>query len=487
MKFTYTVIILALLVGCSKPQNLHQDQVIAKAQASQTLVGRLLSLPASATSSPIMIGQARVFVDLNFNQQFDGNEPYSWSDELGQFELSLPADQIHCAQFAPVMAFHGQTTLVHAPAFGPFSDTQVLLSPLSSEVWRLLIASDLLPKPLNCQSLAGDPARIVQLKKLIERQQQSWVRHYNRSVEQLDNLTDLPNYLNKTLLAKALLNGLQDELTIRAALTEDSSYEQTTDEQSVVSVRYVQGSYLDNDNVQGEAWYRETKIISSKLFQHKVEKLTADLSEVEQLILHENRRSQIMQGALLTSASVYETRRGKYQNFRCEAKDTVAVMQGDMRYELVNISNAAAIASPKACAQLTERAQPDMRYYIIEKQNEGTSWFSQFAVLPNGQSEFALLNQLRSIGQFDEQQHAELVHELAKLNAKYPIAEQTPNALPAEMIFWYRSHSRLNAEGIKITISYGHASDWQRRTEYGDGTYQLHCASSQSGPWRACQ
>ncbi|WP_279476878.1 hypothetical protein [Aeromonas veronii] len=60
------------------------------------------SLAMSGKAIDGYIQGATVYLDLNFNRQWDDGEPKTTTNDAGDYRLELPVDLQTCAQYAPL-------------------------------------------------------------------------------------------------------------------------------------------------------------------------------------------------------------------------------------------------------------------------------------------------------------------------------------------------------------------------------------------------
>ena len=109
------------------------------------------SLAMSGKAIDGYIQGATVYLDLNFNRQWDEGEPQTTTNDAGDYRLELPEDLQTCAQYAPLVVDVpvdavdqdlGPVTeayqMVLPPTFAPITkDDDYHVTPLTTVLWSL--------------------------------------------------------------------------------------------------------------------------------------------------------------------------------------------------------------------------------------------------------------------------------------------------------------------------------------------------------------
>ncbi|MDX2320392.1 MAG: hypothetical protein QNK26_07315 [Moritella sp.] len=211
---------------------------------------------------------ATVYLDLNFNNQRDENEPFTVTKSEGDFDLTVPASYQKCSQYVPVVVdvpvgavdsdapnipIDEAYSMVFPPSFALSADKDLLnLTPLTTVLWSEVekeLRGDN-PKGLSCELIIADQKLRMDIgNKLIE-QGKRIAGHYQVTVDELYGDYVAANQTELHDLAKELVPGL------KKSYAETVKLKQENPNADIVWVDY----YLARED---KTWYRHQVILTA--------------------------------------------------------------------------------------------------------------------------------------------------------------------------------------------------------------------------------
>lgn len=264
---------------------------------------------ATAMSGKVIDGYitgATVYLDLNFNNKRDENEPYTVTKGEGDFDLTIPAIYQKCSQYVPVVVdvpvgavdsdspnipIDEAYSMVFPPSFSLNGDKDLLnLTPLTTVVWNEVEKelSKSQSSVLSCESILADQKLRYDIEQKLTEQSKRVANRYNVTVDELygDYVASDDAALHD--LAKQLVPGLQKSYTETVALNEANP------NADLAWVEYYLGAWDVTLEAYNEKWYRHQVILTDSGSLNSETHLVSDDLQTKDAL--------IGQGEMLTTA-----------------------------------------------------------------------------------------------------------------------------------------------------------------------------------------
>ena len=190
------------------------------------------SLAMSGKAIDGYIQGATVYLDLNFNRQWEDGEPKTTTNDAGDYRLELPIDLQTCAQYAPLVVDVpvdavdqdlGPVTeayqMVLPPTFAPITKDEVYhVTPLTTVLWSSVESELSAESQTTCQSVMANRQKQEQLIASMKQAVSRVVSHYNISEQKLYADFVASGDSESGALAQEIVRGLQQSFTATEAL-----------------------------------------------------------------------------------------------------------------------------------------------------------------------------------------------------------------------------------------------------------------------------
>lgn len=343
------------------------------------------SLAMSGKAIDGYIQGATVYLDLNFNRQWNEGEPKTTTNDAGDYRLELPIDLQTCAQYAPLVVDVpvdavdqdlGPVTeayqMVLPPTFAPITKDEVYhVTPLTTVLWSSVESELAAQSQTTCQSVMANRQKQEQLIASMKQAVSRVVSHYNISEQKL--YTDfIANGDSETgTLAQEIVRGLQQ------SFTETETLKREHPDAKFVYVDYHKGDNRDKDNAYPDAWYRETLLHRGTQSSAELVKVSDDFTQVIKTIIYGEERQVVGNNYTYTTRYDFESRNGDNTPYSCDIKETLSTRSNDKTYSLVNLAEASA-ENFNDCAPDDMAAAITHRYAVISYNANDLSYVTQF-------------------------------------------------------------------------------------------------------------
>ncbi len=430
---------------------------------------------------------ATVYLDLNFNRQWDEGEPQTTTNDAGDYRLELPEDLQTCAQYAPLVVDVpvdavdqdlGPVTeayqMVLPPTFAPITKDDVYhVTPLTTVLWSSVESELAAESQTTCQSVMANRQKQEQLITSMRQAVSRVVSHYNISEQTLYADFIASGDSETGTLAQEIVRGLQQSFTETEALKRQNP------DAKFVYVDYHKGDSRDNNNANPDAWYRETQLQEETQSSTELVKVSDDFAQIIKTIIYGEERQVAGNNYTYTTRYDFESRHGDNTPYSCDIKETLSTRSHDKTYTLVNLAEASA-ENFNDCAPDDMAAAITHRYASISYDANDLSYSTQFTY--NRQAgAFSFLNDWVGLeGQLSTLNMGELIAALETLPYPYDEPSQDPDAAS-----WVKSMT-ASENGNTIRTSYDSDGLYKKQTTHADGTHSLECGTDGVN-WGTCQ
>ncbi|EDM68588.1 hypothetical protein PE36_01367 [Moritella sp. PE36] len=233
---------------------------------------------ATAMSGKVIDGYitgATVYLDLNFNNKRDENEPFTVTKGEGDFDLTIPAMYQKCSQYVPVVVdvpvgavdsdspnipIDEAYSMVFPPSFSLNSDKDILnLTPLTTVVWSEVEKelSKSQSSGLSCESILADQQLRYDIGQKLTEQSKRVASHYNVTVDELYGDYVASDDVALHDFAKKLVPGLQKSYAETVELNEANP------NADLAWVEYYLGAWDVTLEAYNQKWYRHQVILTA--------------------------------------------------------------------------------------------------------------------------------------------------------------------------------------------------------------------------------
>jgi hypothetical protein len=430
---------------------------------------------------------AAVYLDLNFNRQWDDGEPQTTTNAAGDYRLELPEELQTCAQYAPLVVDVpagaidldlGPVTeayqMVLPPTFAPITqDDAYHVTPFTTVLWSSVESELAADSQTTCQTVMANQQKREQLIASMKQAVSRVVDHYNISEQKLYADFVASGDSESGALAQEIVRGLQQSFTATEAL------KKARPDAKFAYVDFHKGDSRDNNNGYPDAWYRETILLGATKSSNELVKVSDDFSQVIKTIIYGEQSHVAGSNYNYSNSYEFESRQGDNSPYSCDIKETISTNAAGKSYSLVNLANGA--------AETFEDCVPDNmadaithRYAFINYSDNGLSYASQF--IYNRQSgSFGFLNNWVGLKeQLSSLDMSKLTTTLEALPYSYNEQSGDPDAT-----FWIKSMTASD-NGNTIRTSYDSQGKHQKQTTFADGTHSLECGTD-GITWGACK
>lgn len=454
--------------------------VFAPPESGVSLVGKVIDGYVSG---------ATAFLDLNFNEELDSNEPSAISGVDGEFTFDLNAEELQCAGYVPTVvnvpvgavdSEFGEVTeaykMVLPPRFNALTDEDILnVSPLTTLVWSAIetqLQSNL--ASLSCDSLQSDQTQQEQLVAALATGVADVVNHYNISASQIydDFIAQNDAAAKETAvkMVKGLKKSLAETLTLRAQYP-DAIW---------AKVNYYFFSAIDGDDLYPNAWYRDLELFDGDTITKQLTKVSDDLSQEIRPILFEKTTVSTVGNASLREEIGYESRGGDGAPYSCSYKEEVSVVRDQVEYQLVNLGGESNVSGIDSCQVPDFDDQSNSRYIFYRSIVDGVDNGAQFIFSSDSGDFPGLNNWVNLVGKISALVTSELVDYIHNL----PYGFCDSGYAGADSV--NRSRTQRVGEDT-VTLNRSEDGIYERITTYADGTSLTEISTIDSVPgWDNC-
>lgn len=474
-KITLAMMLMATLSGCGGGGG---DSGNPASPSALTMSGKAIDG---------YIQGATVYLDLNFNRQWDEGEPQTTTNDAGDYRLELPEDLQTCAQYAPLVVDVpvdavdldlGPVTeayqMILPPTFAPITKDDVYhVTPLTTVLWSSVESELAAESQTTCQSVMANRQKQEQLIASMRQAVSRVVSHYNISEQTLYADFIASGDSETATLAQEIVRGLQQSFTETEALKRQNP------DATFVYVDYHKGDSRDNNNAYPDAWYRETQLQGETQSSTELVKVSDDFAQIIKTIIYGEERQVAGNNYTYTTRYDFESRYGDNTPYSCDIKETLSTRSHDKTYILVNLAEASA-ENFNDCAPDDMAAAITHRYASISYDANDLSYVTQFTY--NRQAgAFSFLNDWVGLEeQLSTLNMGELSAALEALPYPYDEPSQDPDAAS-----WVKSMT-ASENGNTIRTSYDSDGLYKKLTTYADGTHSQECGTDGVN-WGACQ
>ncbi|OLQ70051.1 hypothetical protein BIT28_10975 [Photobacterium proteolyticum] len=426
------------------------------------------------------ISGATVYLDLNFNNYPDSNEPSVVTADEGDFSLSIPASYQKCVKYVPLVVdvpvgavdsdFPGTPieeaySMVFPPQFALSTDQDLLnLTPLTSVVWKQ-VEQELRENQahsLSCESMVQEQALLDDIKQRLVEQEWRVANRYNITVGELYGDYVAADNAELHKLAQDFVPGLQKSYEETRALIKQYP------DAELAWVEYFLGQWDSNNKAYDSHWYRyEFVQASAGNFSSETHVMSDDLQT--KLTLHDKNSMVTTQSNGVNIEKTVALEKADTQ-FTCSVSEwleTISSQSSGVRntiYSMVSdwdSCKASAITGDVVQALVTKDYQgTDLVNYTEHTYNNGNdSGFTHLIGMANSVTadDLAAVRNVINTDFYSEDSHG----------ADY----------------WLRTQNTFSddlSEPTQILTSHNSKGEWSRETTYHNGTYKSECGDSEN-------
>lgn len=425
------------------------------------------------------ISGATVYLDLNFNNVMDSNEPHAITQEQGDFDLNIPANFAECAQYVPVVVevpegaidmdfpntpIEEAYSMVFPPQFALSTDRDLLnLTPLTSVVWQQ-VERELRTKgsdELSCKSILNEQELREDIAQRLVEQERRVASRYNITVDELYG--DYVESENVSLhqIAQDIVPGLQ------------KSYEETKEllttkpNASLAWVEYFLGKWDSSGSAYDDNWYRyEFVQISNGNFNSETYVMSADLGTKLNLFAKHSMSTEQRDGVNIEKTIGLELATNGYNCSVSEWLETILEQSSGVRN--TSYKN---VLDWAECENLTNG---HLVQALVTKDYLGAELISytEHTFNEGNRSGFEHL-----IGVTDSITQDDLVPVRNTINTDF-YSEEGHGA-----DHWSRTKNEFNDDELlpaQVMTSHENNGKWERLTTYHNGTHKKECGLSEA-------
>lgn len=447
--------------------------------------------PKAAISGKAIDGYvqgASVYLDLNFNRQWDEGEPKSTTSGAGDYRLELTEAQQACAQYVPLVVdvpvgavdldlgpVEKAYQMVLPPKFKPITqDDFYHVTPLTTVLWSSVEKELAAGGALTCQSVMENQQKREQLMQSLKQAVDRVVYHYNIPENKLFDDFIATGDDETAIKAQEIVRGLQKSFSASEELKRahpDAFY---------AYVDYHQGDSRDNNNAYPKAWYREQGIYWPTKSQTELVKVSDDFNQDIKTIIYGEKISVAGKDYRYSNSYEFESRNGDGTPYSCDIKEIVSTNADAKEYELVNLANGEAQAFEE-CIPENLTGAITHRYATVGYKAEGANYSSQFVYFLGGSASFPFLsNWVGMAHDHATRNMSELVAAFEQLPYRYDDKTPEPDAGA-----WFKKQTVTDSNKVTTTISYDNQGRYRKFTVFADGTHKEECGTDGIA-WGAC-
>jgi hypothetical protein len=441
-----------------------------------------LTLAESAPTESVYVTGAMVFLDINYNGQFDLNEPSAITGITGDYTTDLSATDTSCLGYAPIVVdvplgaldadqqpiTQSQRITIKPSAQQAFQ-TNNGISDLTNAVLQAIPASELQTSEVHtCLEAQQQAKKSAKTLTAVEDAIFHAIKHYN--VSKADMLQLLTNPKNTEELSR----GRDYIIGITKSVEETLALQEKHPDAVWARVSFHQSDYRDADQRFPDDWYRETQLKLGSVQEIHLQKMTQDLSAPAHTIIYGKTGQQRLAGLEVHESIEIESRNGDYSRYTCDIKETVIARAGSREIELVNLAGGEA----KPLTGCTTNRAFHGRYVFINDRKNGEEYSAQF-YFEGQNSKFSFLPNWHS---FEKRTTQYNITELVTFAEQLPY--QMDNSNPTDAQWWVKTKTYDSDKG-RVRDQYSTFSGWQRELTKPNGTVEESC-SFDGKDWRDC-
>lgn len=423
---------------------------------------------------------ATVYLDLNFNSQLDSNEPNVITKEEGEFDLTVPSQYGHCAEYVPVVVdvpigavdtddpenpIEEAYSMVFPPKFALSTDQDLLnLTPLTSVVWKQ-VEQELRgsgAQELSCDLILAKQSLREDIAQRLTDQEVRVANRYNVTVTQLygdyveSGETDIHD------LAKYLVPGLQQSYVETKALIDSRP------DADFAWVEYFLGGWSSDNGHYSDGWYRNTMIQTSNGNLVSETYKVNDAFENIKLFDKFTMKTTVRDGINIEQTVNIEEQKDGYS---CSVEEWLETIEQNS-YGIRNIVSATT-SNWSACDAISGESADvnEVTQSLLTKtysnDNELIS-YSEHLYYPENDSGFkSLINITGTIN----------VSDLTEISGTIKSTDfRNEDGYGAD--FWFRNKNEFT-DDAQIMTEHNISGEWTRRTIYSNGTHMKECGDGE--------
>ncbi|NOH95226.1 hypothetical protein [Vibrio sp. 99-70-13A1] len=421
---------------------------------------------------------ATVYLDLNFNNQLDANEPNVITQEQGEFDLTIPSTYRECAQYVPIVVdvpegaidtdfpdtpIEDAYKMVIPPQYALSTDEDLYnLTPLTSVVWSE-VEKELFEntsQELSCDSMLKEQELREDIAQRLEEQELRVANRYNITVDDLygDYIESGNDQVHQ--IAQDIVPGLQKSYADTRELI--AQYPQA----DLAWVEYFLGKWDSSNSNYDDAWYRYQFVQASNgNFESETYEMSDDLNT--KVLLHDKNvmETTVRDGVNIEKTVSLEPANTGYHCSLSEWLETISQKSSGVRNTVYGLAGDwsdcdKGIVNDKFIVQA-----------LVTKDFQGHELISytEHSYDEGNDSGFTHL-----IGVTDTITESDLTPVRSAINTDF-YSEEGHGA-----DFWSRVMNESGEDPSQIMTSHTSDGEWQRSTYYKNGTHKKECGTSEA-------
>lgn len=430
---------------------------------------------------------ATVYLDLNFNKQLDAGEPSVITTDKGDYRMELTAAQEKCAEYVPLVvdvpvgAVDMDTGVVDQayqmvlpPKFTPISNDDLHhVTPLTTVLWSYVEKQLANNGTLTCESVMADQQTREKIAFELRESTSRVVKHYNISEQKLYDDYIASGDAETATLAMEIVRGLQ------ASFKETDDLKKANPTAFYAYVEYHIGDNRDNDGAYADAWYKEQGIYWNDRAITKLDKVSADFTQVVRPLIYSERLFRKTGDYKYVNEYILESRNGDDSQYSCGVRESIEHSVGDKTYEISNlvgfqantfeecvIDNIGdAVTQRTASVANTVGGVKSIAEFLYDRQAGGFPFLNDWVDMSSTLASFKM---------------ADMVDALEQLPYGFDDATIEPNAQS-----WAKTQISTDVAGVKIEIKRTNLDAYTKTVTQVDGTYTIECGTD-GVTWGTC-
>ncbi|MGF1771769.1 hypothetical protein L4C42_05575 [Vibrio wakamikoensis] len=421
---------------------------------------------------------ATVYLDVNFNNQLDNNEPRVVTQEQGDFNLEVPPVYRECSKYVPIVVDVPQGaidtdfpdtpieeayTMVIAPKYAQSTDSDLYnLTPLTSVVWNEVEKElyENVSTELSCESILQEQELREDIAQRLAEQEVRIARRYNITVEELygDYIDSGNNEVHQ--IAQDIVPGLQKSYSDTRQL--HSQYPQA----NLAWVEYFLGKWDSSNNSYDNAWYRYQFVqMSNGNFESQTNEMSNDLTTVIGLYDKSSMMTTVRDGVNIEQVVSMGKGTNQYDCSVSEWLETTVQLSSGVRNTVYgNVGDWSDCSNTVLANSYTTQA-------LVTKDYLGQDLisYSEHTYEPGNDSGFSHL-----VGVTDTVVASDLTPVRSAVNTDF-YSEESHGA-----DFWNRTKNEFGDDPSQIMTSHTSDGKWKRIINYKNGTHKTECGASEA-------
>ncbi|ELB2918739.1 hypothetical protein AB3A93_000201 [Vibrio parahaemolyticus] len=421
---------------------------------------------------------ATVYLDLNFNNQLDANEPNVVTKEEGGFDLNIPSTYAECSQYVPMVVdvpagaidtdfpdtpIESAYKMVIPPKYALSTDEDLInLTPLTSVIWSEVKREldENTSSDLSCGSMLKEQELRDDIENRILEQEKRVARRYNITVDELyGDYIESANVLVHQI-AQDIVPGLQKSYADTRALL--SKYP----EADIAWVEYFLGQWDSSGDEFDDAWYRHQLVQTSNgNLQSETYEMSSDLNTKVRLHDQSIKETTVRDGVNIEKNISLELHNNIYHCSLSEWLETVSEQSSGVRNTVYGQAGDWADCSNGIITNefITQA--------LVTKNYNGNvpASYTEHTYYEENDSGFRHLIGVTSTITADD-----LTPVRSIIDTDF-YSEEGHGAN-----FWSRTKNEFNTNPTQVMTTHTSDGDWSRYTTYENGTHTSECGTSES-------